>query len=143
MVSNLFLLAAADPQFNEIKEIKIQGPPIGLIIFMVVFILAINIIMIASYWKIYTKAGKPGWACLVPIYNLIVLLEIVGKPVWWILLLLIPCVNIIILIMLVFELARVFGKDGGFAVGMLLLGIIFYPILAFGSATYQGPGHRV
>ena len=57
--------------------------------------LLLSIVLIAAQWKIYTKAGKPGWACIIPIYNLIVLLEIVGKPVWWFLLLLVPCVNIV------------------------------------------------
>jgi hypothetical protein len=92
---------------------------------------------IAVGWKIFTKAGQPGWAILVPIYNIIVLLKIVGKPAWWFLLMLIPIVNFVVLIMVDIELAKRFGKGMGFALGLIFLGIIFAPILAFGSAKYQ------
>jgi Family of unknown function (DUF5684) len=91
-------------------------------------------------WTIFTKAGKPGWATLIPIYNTIVFLEICGKPVWWIILLLIPLVNIIIALILPFALAEKFGHGGGFGLGLLLLPIIFYPILAFGGSQYQFAG---
>lgn len=101
--------------------------------------LAITIFFIATAWKINTKAGKPGWACLVPIYNVIVMLQIVGRPLWWIVLLIIPLVNLVIAIIVVVDLAKSFGKSVGFAMGMLFLGFIFYPILAFGSAQYVGP----
>ncbi|PIE03779.1 MAG: signal peptidase I [Acidobacteria bacterium] len=103
-----------------------------------IFYLVIFIVMIASMWKIYTKAGKPGWAAIIPIYNLIVLLEIVDKPLWWFILFLIPFVNFIVMILVCLELAKKFGKGAGFAIGLLLLGIIFFPILGFGSARYQG-----
>ena len=101
-----------------------------------IVVLAIAVFLIACQWKIYSKAGKPGWACLVPIYNIVVLLEIVNKPVWWILLMLIPIVNFVIAIIIIIELAKAFGKDGGFAVGLLLLPIVFYPLLAFGDSQY-------
>ncbi len=101
-------------------------------------VLAIGVFLIICQWKIYTKAGKPGWACLIPIYNIVVLLEIVKKPVWWLVLLLIPFVNLVIVILIMVELAKVFGKDGGFTVGLILLPYIFYPILAFGDAKYIG-----
>lgn len=94
--------------------------------------------MIASLWTVFTKAGKPGWASIIPIYNLIVLLEIVGKPLWWILLLLIPLVNLILLLLIYMELARRFGKSELFGIGLWLLGPIFFPILAFGDARYRG-----
>ena len=112
----------------------------GLPIMLVVFYLAFIVLIIASMWKVFEKAGKPGWAAIVPIYNLIVLLEIVGKPAWWFLLMLIPCVNLIILIMVYHRLSLSFGKDAGFTVGLILLGFIFLPILGFGDAQYQGPG---
>lgn len=108
--------------------------PMGVIIAYVAFL----IFMIATGWKIFEKAGKPGWAVLVPIYNIVVFLEIVKKPIWWIILFLIPIVNFVIMIMLYIELAKVFGKDTGFAVGLILLGFIFMPILAFGDAKYIG-----
>jgi hypothetical protein len=90
-------------------------------------------------WKVFVKAGKPGWAAIIPIYNAIVLLQIVGRPGWWFLLYLIPIVNIVISIMVMIELAKVFGKGTGFGIGLLLLSFIFIPILGFGDAEYQGP----
>ena len=98
--------------------------------------------MIAAWWKIFTKAGQPGWACIIPIYNLYVWCKIVGRPWWWILLMLIPLVNFIILIILFIDLAKSFGKGVGFGIGLILLPIIFFPILGFGSAQYQGPTAR-
>ena len=99
---------------------------------------AIGIFLIVCQWKVYEKAGKPGWASLIPIYNIVVLLEIVRKPIWWLVLMLIPVVNVVIAILIMIELAKVFGKDGGFTVGLILLPIVFYPILAFGDAQYIG-----
>jgi hypothetical protein len=99
--------------------------------------LAIGILMLISMWKIYSKAGQPGWAVLVPIYNLIVLLNIVRKPGWWFVLMLIPIVNFIIILLVYLELAKVFGKDTGFGLGIIFLPVIFLPMLAFGSAQYQ------
>ena len=98
----------------------------------------ILILIIASMWKIFTKAGKPGWAAIIPIYNLIVWLEIVNKPVWWIILLLIPFVNFIILIILVHRLSLSFGQGVGMTILMILLPFVGYPILGFGSAKYTG-----
>jgi hypothetical protein len=90
-------------------------------------------------WKVYTKAGKPGWAVLIPIYNTYVLLEIVGREWWWLLLLFIPIVNIVVLIVVLFDLAKSFGKGTGFGFGLLFLSWIFIPILGFGDAKYMGP----
>jgi hypothetical protein len=104
--------------------------------FMVVW-LAIAVLLIAAMWKVFVKAGKPGWAALIPIYNVIVLLEIAGKPLWWFILLLIPFVNIIVLIIVALAVARNFGKGTGFGLGLALLSPIFYPILAWGDAQYQ------
>ncbi|VAX02160.1 Signal peptidase I [hydrothermal vent metagenome] len=101
--------------------------------------LAILIFFIASFWKIYTKAGQPGWACIIPIYNTIVLLKIAGRPWWWLLLMFIPLVNFIIIIIFYIDIAKSFGKGVGFGLGLIFLGIIFFPILGFGSATYVGP----
>src|SRR6266545_4236027 len=94
-------------------------------------------IMVAM-WKVFTKAGQPGWASIIPIYNLYIWCKIVGRPWWWILLMLIPFVNFIILIILCIDTAKSFGKGAGFGIGLALLGIIFWPILGFGSAQYQG-----
>ena len=110
--------------------------------FFLIIILAISVLLIIAQWKIYEKAGKPGWAILIPIYNLIVLLEIVGKPIWWIFLFLIPFVNIIFGIWVTNLLSKSFGKDEAFTVGLILLGFIFYPILGFGDTKYVGPAGK-
>ena len=102
------------------------------------FWLALVILVIVGMWKTFSKAGKPGWAAIIPIYNVIVLLEIAGKPIWWIILLLIPLVNLVILILVSIAVAEKFGKGAGFGLGLAILGFIFYPILGFGSARYQG-----
>jgi hypothetical protein len=103
------------------------------------FVLVVIAAMIAALWKIFTKAGQPGWASIVPIYNLIVLLNIVGKPLCWIVLLMIPIANIYAAFSIAIALAKSFGKTTGFGVGLIFLGIVFYPILGFGSARYKGP----
>ena len=105
----------------------------------IIFSLAILVLMIAAMWKIFTKAGKPGWASIIPIYNFIILLEIVGKPIWWILLVIIPFVNIIIIIIVVHRLSLSFGQGVGTTLLLIILPIIGYPMLGFGSATYSGP----
>ena len=100
--------------------------------------LVIAVVMIAALWKIFVKAGEPGWAAIIPIYNAIVILKIVGRPMWWIILFLIPFVNLIMFFIVAFDLAKVFGKGAGFALGMIFLGPIFYPILAWSDAKYKG-----
>lgn len=101
--------------------------------------LALIVVIIAAMWKVFVKAGQEGWKAIIPIYNIYVLLEIVGRPGWWLLLLLIPIVNFIILIIVYIDLAKSFGKGVGFGLGLVFLGFIFLPILGFGDATYQGP----
>jgi hypothetical protein len=101
--------------------------------------LIVGVISIIGMWKVYEKAGKPGWAAIIPIYNIIVLLEIVGKPTWWIILYLIPCVNIIFAIWTLNLLSKSFGQSEGFTVGLVLLSFVFYPLLGFGNYQYLGP----
>ena len=103
------------------------------------FSLAFIALMIASLWKVFTKAGQPGWASIIPIYNIIVILQIVGKPWWWIIGMIIPLVNFVVFIMLAVELAKVFGKGIGYVIGLILLPFVFYPVLASGDATYRRP----
>ena len=98
--------------------------------------LAIAIFMVASIWKVFTKAGQPGWAVLIPIYNAYVLLKIAGKPGWWLILMCIPLVNIVVWIIALAGLSTNFGKGAGLVVGLLLLPFVFYPILGFGNAKY-------
>ncbi len=105
---------------------------------MLIFQLAIAALMIVSLWKIFSKAGQPGWAAIIPFYNLFVFLKAAGKPGWWMaIIMLVPVANLIFAIMAMAGLAKNFGKGGGFVVGMIFLPIIFYPILAFGSAQYR------
>lgn len=104
-----------------------------------VFAFAVALFMIAAMWKIFEKAGQEGWKAIIPIYNSYVLIKIVGKPGWWLILYFIPIVNIIYIIWTYNMLSKSFGKDEGFTIGLLLFGIIFFPILGFGSAQYLGP----
>ena len=101
--------------------------------------LAFMVLMVASLWKIYDKAGEPGWAAIVPIYNVVVLLKIVGRPIWWLVLLMIPFVNFIIAILVMIDLAKSFGQGAGYGLGLVFLPFIFSPMLAFGDASYRGP----
>jgi len=101
-----------------------------------VVVIAVLVFYIAAEWRLFTKAGRPGWAVLIPVYNLYVQIKIAGKPGWWLILYLIPFVNIIIALFVAFGLARAFSKSVAFGVGLWLLGFIFYPILGFGDAHY-------
>ena len=129
----LSLLAQVEYSYSSSSQGQAPGP-----VFWICW-LAFTILMIAAWWKIFSKAGQPGWAAIIPIYNWIVWCKIVGRPWWWILLLLIPFVNFIILIILIIDLAKSFGKGAGFGIGLLLLPFIFFLILGFGSAQYHGP----
>lgn len=112
-----------------------QAPsPLGLLI-----ALAILVFFIAAMWKVFTKAGKAGWLVLIPFVNVYTLLKIAGRPGWWLILFIIPVVNFIISILVSLDLAKSFGKGAGFGLGLAFLGPIFYPILGFGSARYNGP----
>ena len=104
--------------------------------FMLVW-LAVAILMIASMWKIFVKAGKPGWAAIIPIYNFVVLCEIAGKPAWWVVLLFVPVVNFVVIIILSIALAKKFGKGTGYGLGLAFLGVVFYPLLGFSDAQYD------
>ena len=109
---------------------------------IILIYIAIILLIIISQWKIFTKANKPGWASLIPIYNGLVLLKIIGKPWWWLLLFFIPFVNLIFAIWMTNLLAKSFGKDEGFTFGLILLPLIFLPILGLGSAKYLGPAGK-
>lgn len=111
----------------------------GLTFGWVVTIILLNIIYIVAEWKIFTKAGKPGWAILIPIYNIIVLLEIIGKPWYWIFLLLIPGINFIFVIWMTNLLSKSFGYGVGFTLGLIFLSFIFILVLGFGDSRYVGP----
>lgn len=101
--------------------------------------LGVLVVTVAGMWKTFQKAGKPGWAAIVPIYNFIVLLEIAGKPLWWIILIFIPFVNLVIAIIVYHQVSLSFGQGGGMTVLLILLPFIGWPMLGFGDAQYQGP----
>jgi hypothetical protein len=118
-------------------EYSTEGQPPSPIAMIIGLLIAL--FLIVAMWKIFTKAGQPGWASIIPIYNIYIWCKIVGRPAWWIILMLIPFVNFVICIILCIDLAKSFGKGAGFGIGLAFLGIIFFPILGFGSAQYQGP----
>ncbi len=120
------------------EESNSTASGVGVIIFVVLYLGIIGLAL-ASWWKVYEKAGKPGWAALVPIYGTIVLIQIIGKPGWWVLMFFIPIVNIVFLIWAINLLSKSFGKEEGYTLGLIFLGIVFLPMLAFGDATYTGP----
>jgi len=117
------------------------GAVIGLM-FLAIYI-AIIVVIIAGVWKTFAKAGQPGWAVLIPIFNIYIMCKIAGRPGWWVLLMFIPIVSLVIGIILALDIAKSFGKGTGFALGLIFLGFIFYPILGFGSAEYQGPAGAI
>jgi hypothetical protein len=114
---------------------------------LVLVYVAIIVFEIAALWKVFVKAGQPGWAAIIPIYNLYILLRVIGRPAWWLVLFLVgvivPFVGWILLIVvgiiIALDLAKSFAKSGAFAVGLFLLNFIFVPILGFGDAQYVGP----
>jgi hypothetical protein len=118
----------------------------GVVGILVIFYIAVIVFEIAALWKVFVKAGQPGWAAIIPIYNLYILLKVIGRPGWWILLFLlgiIPFVGwiavLVLGIIIAIDLAKSFAKSSGFAVGLFLLNFIFIPILGFGEAQYVGP----
>jgi hypothetical protein len=104
--------------------------------------LAFIVATIAAWWMIFTKAGEAGWKSIIPIYNIIVILKIVGRDWWWVILMLIPIVNLIVWILVSLDLAKSFGRGTGFGIGLAFLSPIFGLILGFGSDTYKGPAAK-
>jgi hypothetical protein len=131
-MTSLLLISAFLAQETEVEAPKAPGP-----VFWICEI-AFIILMVAAMWKVFSKAGHPGWAAIIPIVNMYFLCKVAGRPGWWVILLFIPFVNLIIFIILSIDVAKAFGKGAGFGIGLLLLPFIFYPILGFGSAQYQG-----
>jgi hypothetical protein len=109
------------------------GPP------QILLILIVIILPVLSFWFLYSKVNEPGWASIIPIYSTLVLLKIMGKPWYWLLLFCVPYLNFVFLIWAVNLTSKSFGKSEGYTVGLILLPLIFWPILAFGSSKYIGP----
>lgn len=132
---------------------NVAGAGAALIIYFIVMIALWVGVSWLMYWKVFEKAGKPGWAGMIPVYQYYGLIQIIGRPIWWFWVIvgcfvgmLIPILNFIawipvfVMILLIsLDLAKSFGKDNAFGIGLWLLGIVFYPILGFGDARYVGP----
>jgi len=88
-------------------------------------------------WKVFEKAGQPGWGAVVPIYNLYLLLQVARRPAWWLVLYFVPLLFLIPLVVVPLDIAKHFGKSAAFGIGLMFLGFIFYPILGFGNSRYQ------
>ena len=117
--------------------VGVLGAIFGAFMFLyILVILAITVIMVASLWKVFVKAGLPGWGAIIPIYNIYLLMMVARRPGWWVILCFIPIANIIVEIIAYIDVAKNFGKTGGFAAGLILLPFIFFPILGFGNAKY-------
>jgi hypothetical protein len=127
------LLAQVGYSYSYTSQGKAPGP-----VFWICWLVFV-VLMIAALWKVFSKAGEPGWAAIIPIVNTYFLCKIAGRPGWWVILMFIPLVNLIIWIILCIDVAKSFGKGTGFGIGLLLLPFIFFLILGFGSAQYQGP----
>jgi hypothetical protein len=104
---------------------------------VIVIYLAVLVVVIAGAWKAFEKAGAPGWAVIVPIYNIYVGVKMAGKEGWWVILAFIPLVNIVVAFIVYIAIAENFGKSAGFGVGLVFLSFIFWPILGFGDAEWQ------
>lgn len=114
------------------------GGPEAIILVLLVLNLAVLIAHVAGMWKTFSKAGKPGWAAIIPIYNLYVMLKIGGNAWWWLLLLLVPFVNIYASYKLHAGVSRAFGQGIGFALGLWILPFVFFPLLGFSDYTHRG-----
>jgi len=119
-----------------------QGPPPQAVNIMTLPVLLVwlvfAVLMIVSMWKVFEKAGQPGWAAIVPIYNLWVMVKIAGLGAMWFVLYFIPCVSIAPSFYVPIQIGKAFGKGIGFGLGLIFLPFIFLPILAFGDAEYCG-----
>ena len=109
----------------------------GVLGFAILLEIALIIGTITGMWKTFEKAGHPGWTCIVPIYNAVILLKISEKPMWWLLFCFIPLINIFIFIAIGISIARQFNKSTGFGLGLTLFPYVFYPILGFGDSVYK------
>jgi len=110
--------------------------------FLIIIYLAVVVLEIVAWWMVFAKAGRPGWGILIPFYNVYLLCKIGGRPGWWLILFLIPVVNIVIGIIVMIDIAKGFAKSAAFGVGLYFLGFIFGPILGFGDAAYTQPAEH-
>lgn len=135
-MSNLLVLASALMQNDDLGLIaSIFSTTVSCFCGGIVFL-----IVVIGLWKVFTKAGEPGWAAIIPIYNYYIVLKIIGRPWWWLLLMLIPIVNLVVSIIVAIDLAKSFGKDALYGIILLwIFSVIGFLILGYGDAEYQGP----
>jgi hypothetical protein len=133
---------APAPSVQHVSVVDIRTPPGRLAVIVLIIYLAIIVAVVAGWWQIFTKAGEAGWKAIIPIYNIVVLLEIVGRETWWVILFLIPIVSFVMWIIVALDLAKSFGRGTGFGIGLAFLSPIFGLILGFGSDTYRGPAAK-
>jgi len=125
---------AGDPLLDDFSA-YFSNPAVSAI--FVLFNLAFAVFMVVVQWKIFVKAGEPGWASIVPIYNAVLLMKIAGKPGWWVILMFVPFANLVVVILMDIGLARNFGRSDGFAAGLIFLPVIFLAVLALGDSRYS------
>lgn len=138
-----------DYGYDSIDTVTTIGAVLGAFLgFFIIVGLVVGILQLAGMWKVYTKAGEKGWKCIIPIYNLVILFRISGLSPWIIfgyLAAIIPFVGwIVCLGITIYQcnaLAKSFGKDVGYTIGLIFLPTIFYMILGFGKAEYIGNGN--
>lgn len=143
MDPNQYQTQAPDPYtYGPSTTTLDPGVVMGIVIVYLVVILAITAALVAGMWKMFQKANKPGWAAIVPIYNVVVMCEISGAPLWWIILLFVPFVNIVFSIMLYVYFVKSYGKDTGMIILSILFPYVMYPIFGFSKSTrYVGPAY--
>lgn len=105
--------------------------------FELLLVLAITGVVVAGFWKTFEKADEPGWAAIIPIYNLYVLIKVSGNAWWWLILMFVPIINILAQAKISIDVADKFGQGILFGLGLMVLSFIFYPLLGFGNYQYQ------
>jgi uncharacterized membrane protein YhaH (DUF805 family) len=116
-----------------------SGAGAGAAVFLFLIYAAVIVLWIAGLWKVLDKAGHPGWWAIIPILNIYGIIKTAGREGWWLILFLIPCINIVVAIIVYLDVAKSFAKSAGYGIGLWLLPFIFFPMLGFGDAQYQGP----
>ncbi len=129
-----------DTVVNRRKErIVLFGEVFGPDLLIILIVLAFPVLTIIGSWKIFAKADEPGWSAIIPIYSQYTLCRVIGRPVWWLIFLLIPYLNIVFWLIFAMDLAKVFSRSKGFGIGLWLLPFIFVPILGLGGSVYRRP----
>jgi hypothetical protein len=136
----------AEPESYNYNESEVNSADVaavfifgGIFLICMMFILAMLAVILVSQWKIFTKAGQEGWKAIIPIYNVYIMSKMLNRPGWFAILMFVPFANIYVVIVLLYSLSKAFGKDIGYTLGLIFLGIVFFPMLAFGDAQFRSP----